>query len=514
MPTPILSLIEHRNKIPVVFAEVEVEEALSKMIEHGVHQLPIIDKDHKPTGMITYESILDASKNFGVSIDKLHMTHVTTKLDTFSVEDDLYDVLDPLMNKEAVALVSPDNSLYDLLTIKDAMFFLRRRSDDLMLVEDIENMIKDLITFNPTNDDIENFDNLTLGKYIRILLNESTWDFYKPTFKLEPDEVNKLFDAVREIRNHLAHFQGELSEEQRKKLKFCSGWLLPIFNKLQEAHEKSDTLSIASSVHETHSESVSVDTDSLSPIEDDAIPRKSKYAPLAEWLQNQPGKNDRLKLTFEQIEEIINSDLPPSAYTHRVWWSNSTGGHVQSRHWLNSGWRVGYRNMTEKNVTFVRIKERERAYIDFFAKVLIRLREGTNLPIKEAASPDGSSWIDLIKVPESGSQKSIIDISFALYDRVRIELYIDTGVKDENKAIFDSLQAEKDLIEAEIGAAVTWERIDNKKASRVALYGSGSITKDEEQLNKLSDWIFEMLPKFYEAIFERASQAIAQHVES
>jgi hypothetical protein len=57
----------------------------------------------------------------------------------------------------------------------------------------------------------------------------------------------------------------------------------------------------------------------------------SKYAPLGDHLRKATG--NEVKLTFGQIEEIIGTDLPPSASKHDEWWQNSRPGsdsHVQA----------------------------------------------------------------------------------------------------------------------------------------------------------------------------------------
>lgn len=54
-------------------------------------------------------------------------------------------------------------------------------------------------------------------------------------------------------------------------------------------------------------------------------------------------------------------------------------------------------------------------------------------------------------------------------DECAAELYIDRGkdAEDENKAIFDQLQAKQSDIEKAFGASLSWERLEGKRACRI-----------------------------------------------
>lgn len=61
-----------------------------------------------------------------------------------------------------------------------------------------------------------------------------------------------------------------------------------------------------------------------------------KYTPLTEWLRN---CSYNISLSFEDIERIIFSKLPPSAYKYVRWWLNDWG-HSQGRSWIDAGYIV------------------------------------------------------------------------------------------------------------------------------------------------------------------------------
>ena len=80
-----------------------------------------------------------------------------------------------------------------------------------------------------------------------------------------------------------------------------------------------------------------------------------KYAPLENYLRELPADQNEVTLSFEQIEEILKSKLPASAYEDERWWRHETeGNHVNKRAWANAGWQVGTVNLHEKCVRFAR----------------------------------------------------------------------------------------------------------------------------------------------------------------
>lgn len=225
--------------------------------------------------------------------------------------------------------------------------------------------------------------------------------------------------------------------------------------------------------------------------------RESRYTPLALYLQTLPLDHDKEELSFEDIELFIGGRLPRYARQHRSWWANDSTGHVQSIQWLAAGWRVSSVNMSAERVVFSRIKEREQAYIQFFSQLLTDLRLTNDIPVN-SISPDGQSWINVLRL---GSQReghtSFLGFSFARGGLFRVELYIDQGDKAKNKELFDSLQLRAEEIELAVGESLNWERLDNRRASRIAAYRAGTITDSPEDLSELTRWATRTMIKFY-----------------
>lgn len=72
------------------------------------------------------------------------------------------------------------------------------------------------------------------------------------------------------------------------------------------------------------------------PIKSKQIRVSINYELLSEYLLAL--KCAEHKLTYDLLEQIIESELPESAYKHRAWWAN--GGHSHAEYWLNAGWKV------------------------------------------------------------------------------------------------------------------------------------------------------------------------------
>lgn len=80
----------------------------------------------------------------------------------------------------------------------------------------------------------------------------------------------------------------------------------------------------------------------------------SKYSPLASHLQALTA--NEVRLTFADIEQIIDANLPRSARKHHAWWANSrtADSHSWSHLWLRAGWERCEYSLAEQWVVFQR----------------------------------------------------------------------------------------------------------------------------------------------------------------
>lgn len=311
-----------------------------------------------------------------------------------------------------------------------------------------------------------------------MFLHNDHWSQLEAVLELNKQAIINILDSVLKTRNDLSHFR-DITRHQSYQLRDCYDLLV--------SHQAEIIRAFAPYEAETEDEIVVdevVSIETTFPVEDEPSSGESRYAPLAIWLQSQPPDKDLVKPTFSQIEEIIGGKLPESAYKNRAWWANDSVGHVQSKQWLDVGWRVASVNMTSEIVRFARIKERQKAYIDFFSALINELRQQPGFDNLQNM-PDGVNWYWTRGVTVRDRSVASFTYSFGRGGIFRVELYIDSGDQAINKDIFAGLEAQKEEIETEVGHELTWQRLDNRRASRIARIFKGHITDSEEELAEL-----------------------------
>lgn len=575
MPFTVQQLIEDHQKVITASPDLSAKQALKLMIQHDFSQLPVVDANNSILGIVTSNSILRALNNFEIPLADLRVLHAIAKVKRYKPDDDLFDLLDALKDTYAVLIVQNDGTLKGVITSYDTTEYFRRHAEDIMYVKDIENTVKDFIHiafdniddtnecpldqaiteginpdsrkklrsalshylnrvaqktvtidqdlfeevftkhFSAKNNSAKSFNDLTLYEYIQLMLHKSKWSAFNSAFQLGSDGMRNLLNGVRETRNALAHFHGEISPTQRAQLHFCAEWLeqrrsavLDAFQANPSAAEVQQEIILTSSPENTINDMLLV--------EEDIKATDSRYAPLAIWLQQRPLTQGKVLLTFKQIEEILGEELPTSARQHRSWWANDSVGHVQSQQWLEVGWRVANVSIINEEVTFMRIKGREKLYLDFYSELLAKLASTTEFPTR-GVSLDGVSWVVLRQVPGTGPAVGFLTFAFARGKRFRVEFYIGSGDQGQNKSLFDKLYAHKNKIQEAlegVPGSLEWQRLDNRRASRIGFYHKGAITNSPAELAQLREWAVGAMIKFQKVIDQQVGEVLlTQQVE-
>ncbi len=113
----------------------------------------------------------------------------------------------------------------------------------------------------------------------------------------------------------------------------------------------------------------------------------------------------------------------------------------------------------------------------------------------EGRRPTKESWISF-SVGVSGIG---VNVSMASGARIRVEIYV---YSDEGKEVFDLLYSKKAEIEAKFnGEVVSWERLDDAQASRVAVYHpyqKSECESDTPARKSIYEWIIPNVCLFRE----------------
>ncbi len=574
MPFIVKELLEGRQEPVTVRPDETVHRALELMIEHDYSQLPVVDKDNRPQGMITSDSIVRALNHFAVTPDALRVSDAMKRAESTYADEDLFDLLDNLRDNYAILIVDSDERLTGIVTSYDATEYFRRRSQDIMFVEDIETMLRDLIRAAFTNESGQldesslagavssigpsadrelrgrfqnalahylqqgdgerpildrerlaeaftthleqktqpkQFEDLTLQEYIDLFLDKGRWSFFSGTFSLEPGAIRRLLEPVRETRNALAHFQGELTAMQREQLLFCKEWLARHRVSAMTQLSSQDSVPVEPLVDKRHGqEGSSADVTAVqSFLASQALsPTDSRYLRLASYLQGQDSRHDAVQLTLERIEQIIDAPLPASAREHRSWWANDSSSHVQSRHWLSAGWRVATADLAAGVVTFVRVQERTTAYDMFFTAFRNDLQAVAMFPLRDEPVA-GRSYVRLANLPSDELPVGSLFFSFSPNNRVTIGALVSELPEQESKQSFDALASRKLEVETRYGASLKWTYIDHLDRWGVTTYHEGSINADEEHLATLREWAVQATIRFHAAFVPVFRQVLA-----
>ena len=148
------------------------------------------------------------------------------------------------------------------------------------------------------------------------------------------------------------------------------------------------------------------------------------------------------------------------------------------------------------------LAERHVLRLKFWEQLLARAKEkGVTLHAGRSPSPD--NWIS------AGAGKSGVSFNYVIWleEKAAVDLEINTGDKDQNKHIFDTLFSRKEKIETDFGGTLLWERLDELRSSRIRFFISKGGLKDNEH-----NW-----PTIQDAMIDamnRLSKALKSHIQA
>lgn len=147
---------------------------------------------------------------------------------------------------------------------------------------------------------------------------------------------------------------------------------------------------------------------------------------------------------------------------------------------------------------------RERHHLRFeFWNQLLPLFKGKT-PIYQGISPSKDHWLSSGGTGISGVHYNCLITK----NYVGIELAITRNTKEENKAFFDELIKQKEEVEQAFGHELSWERMDDKKMSRVAYVHPGVSVFEKNDWPKMLEFLVDNM-----IIFEKSMREVLLRVK-
>ena len=136
------------------------------------------------------------------------------------------------------------------------------------------------------------------------------------------------------------------------------------------------------------------------------------------------------------------------------------------------------------------------AYRDFWSAFLPAFH-ARHTAWSRAKVPPPVNWLSL----PAGKAGLSYSAGFCLPRRFRIELYVDADDQDQATRRFDALTGRREEIEDQFGENLEWERLESRRASRIASYYQDDIGVEErDRWPDLRAWAIERLGALREAL--------------
>ena len=192
------------------------------MIMHRYSQLPVTQNMRRIDGMISWRSMGRARAS---GHDCTHVRDCLERVRILDQDAPFFEAVDTITEREVVLVRGKDRKITGIVTTSDLSREYHEMARPFLLLEEVEDRIRILITRNlsateirqakdPDDDtrEIEDVDDLTFGDYVRLLESPENWE--KLRLGIDRKLFVKLLDDVREVRNDVMHFRPDSFEPE------------------------------------------------------------------------------------------------------------------------------------------------------------------------------------------------------------------------------------------------------------------------------------------------------------
>jgi CBS domain-containing protein len=216
-PVPRLEMLDAANRRPIcVKRDNKVREATTKMLLNDFSQLPVMQNDRDLDGLISWKSIGEAV----VANKDCQFVRECMDRNVEILRDNtpLLKAVQVIAEREVVLVKDKTNKIIGLVTATDISLQFRALAEPFLLLKEIENHIRRLITKakyplevlikskDPTDSDrkITGVSDLTFGEYLRLFEDRENWKSIG--YNLSRTSFLETLHKIRRIRNDVMHF--------------------------------------------------------------------------------------------------------------------------------------------------------------------------------------------------------------------------------------------------------------------------------------------------------------------
>jgi CBS domain-containing protein len=217
-PVPRIGMLAAANQKPTsVCRDADVTEAVTLMMLNDFSQLPVMQGDREVSGMISWKSI-GQSRAKGKSFQYVReCMAVDVKILNYDVP--LFEVLQTIVDQEAVLARGPDNRITGLVTTSDITLQFKALSESFLLLGEIENHVRRILAgkfalqtlkeaIDPGDEKrkqrVRQVSDLAFGEYIRLIEVPGNW--CQLGLQLDQRVIVERLSKIRNIRNDVMHF--------------------------------------------------------------------------------------------------------------------------------------------------------------------------------------------------------------------------------------------------------------------------------------------------------------------
>ena len=203
---------------------------------------------------------------------------------------------------------------------------------------------------------------------------------------------------------------------------------------------------------------------------------RDEHRQALDWLNQRTGEDTQFFGVVVELLKIDGSRPAPQFRTVAVPndWRKETAAKVRG----------------EKQVVSVRGER----YREFFQPLIDILRETHKFTNVRKAQPQ--NWYSF---SAGYGQRITYGANFTGQRQARVEVYIDDGNGERNARLLEELEMHKEDIELALGETLDWQRLDNRRACRIALDRPGSIEDNADTLSEIQEWMIKNLLNFKRA---------------